>query len=115
MCVGFNTFHQHAKDDLLADTHACRHSDGGVTVPTDQFAEQTFIKRGKCAGGMKGISTSAEQVAVWVNRFSVCVPTSTSLCSILYDDAGDEKSQMAERTEMGRIGTRKNKRKRETG
>ena len=72
MCVGFNTFHQHAKEDLLADTHVCRHSDGGVTVPTDQFAEQTYIKRGKCAGGMKGISTSAEQVAVWVNSFSVC-------------------------------------------
>ena len=45
----------------------------------------------------------------------VCVPTSTSSWSILYDEAGDEKSQMAERTEMGRIGTRRKKRKRETG
>ena len=26
----------------------------------------------KGSGGMKGISTSPEQVAVWVNSFSVC-------------------------------------------
>ena len=31
-----------------------------------------IIKRGKGYGGMKGISTSPEQVAVWVNSFSVC-------------------------------------------
>ena len=40
----------------------------------DQFGEQTYIKRGKGSGGMKGISTSTEQVAVWVNSFSVRPP-----------------------------------------
>ena len=32
-----------AKEDLLAGTHVCRHSDGGTTVPADQFGEQTYI------------------------------------------------------------------------
>ena len=63
---------QRAKEDLLAGAHVCRHSDGGTAVPADQFGEQTCIKRGKGSGGMKGISTSAEHVAVWVNSFSVC-------------------------------------------
>ena len=63
---------QRAKEDLLAGAHVCRHSDGGTAVPADQFGEQTYIKRGKGSGGMKGISTSAEHVAVWVNSFSVC-------------------------------------------
>ena len=63
---------QRAKEDLLAGAHVCRHSDWGTAVPADQFREQTYIKRGKGSGGMKGISTSPEQVAVWVNSFSVC-------------------------------------------
>ena len=33
--------------------------------------EQTYIRRGKGAGGFRGISTNAEQVAVWVGSFSV--------------------------------------------
>ena len=61
-----------AKEDLLVGAHVCRHSDGGTPVPADQFGEQTYIKRGKGSGCMKGISTSPEQVAVWVNSFSVC-------------------------------------------
>ena len=27
---------------------------------------------GKCAGGMNGISTSPDQVTIWVNSFSIC-------------------------------------------
>ncbi|KAL8596660.1 hypothetical protein ACOMHN_032602 [Nucella lapillus] len=61
-----------AKDDLLNGAHVYRHSDGGTAVPADQFGEQTYIKRGKGAGGLKGISTNTEQVAVWVSSFSIC-------------------------------------------
>ena len=63
---------QRAKEDLLADAHVCLHSDRGTAVPADQFGQQTYMKRGKGSGGMKGISRSPEQVAVWVNSFSVC-------------------------------------------
>ena len=57
---------------LLRATKVCRHSDWGTAVPADQFREQTYIKRGKGSGGMKGILLSPEQVAVWVNSFSLC-------------------------------------------
>ena len=47
---------QDAKRDLLAGAHVCRHSDGGTAVPADQ----TYIKRGKGAGGMKKLPTNEE-------------------------------------------------------
>ena len=40
--------------------------------PADHFGEQTYSKRGKGGGGIKGVSTNDELVAVWVNSFSVC-------------------------------------------
>ena len=43
-----------------------------MTVQADQFGEQTYIRRGNGAGGLRGISTNAEQVAVWVGIFSIC-------------------------------------------
>ena len=46
---------QDAKRDLLAGAHVC-----GTAVPADQFGEQTYIKRGQGAGGMKGLSTNEE-------------------------------------------------------
>ena len=63
---------QRIKENLLAGAHTCRHSGGGTAMPADKFGEQTHIKRWKGSGGMKGISTSPEQVAMWMNSFSVC-------------------------------------------
>ena len=63
---------ENAKEDLLAGAHVCRHAEGGTAVPADQFGEQTYIRRGKGSGGLKGLSTNPEQVAVWVGSFSVC-------------------------------------------
>ena len=80
---------QRAKEDLLAGAHVCRHSDGGTAVPADQFGEQTYIKQGKGSGGMKGISTSAEHVAVWVNSFSVCTHLDLAV-EHMYDEAGEK-------------------------
>ena len=61
-----------AKNDLVKGAHICRHTDGGTAVPSEQFGEQTYIRRGKGAGALRGISTNVEQVAVWVGSFSVC-------------------------------------------
>ena len=78
-----------AKLDLLKGAHVCRHPNGGTAVPADQFGEQTYIKRGKGAGGMKGISTITEQVAVWVNSFSVCSHLDIAI-EQMYNEQGDE-------------------------
>lgn len=75
-----------AKDDLYAGSHVCRHSDGAAAVSGDMFGEQTCIKQGKGVGGMKGISTNPEQVAVWIQSFGICSYLSKSLDEI-YDDA----------------------------
>ena len=53
-----------AKTDLLNGAHVCRHSDSQASISADQFGEQTYIRQGKGAGGLKGISTNQEQVAL---------------------------------------------------
>ena len=55
----------------------------------DQFGEQTYIKRLKGPGGMKGISTSPEQVAVRVNSSSVCAHLDIAM-EHMYNEAGDK-------------------------
>jgi len=52
------------KKDLRDGAHVCSHSEGATAVSGDQFGEQKYIKQGKQAGGMKGISTNPEQVAI---------------------------------------------------
>ena len=66
-----------AKNDLMKGAHVCHHSDGGTAVPADLFGEQTYIRRGKGAGGLRGISTNAEQVAVFGSAALSSVPTLT--------------------------------------
>ena len=44
---------------------------GRQCQPT-KYRDQTYIRRVKGAGGLRGISTNAEHVAVWVGSFSVC-------------------------------------------
>ena len=80
-----------AKNDLMEGAHVCRHSDGGTAVPADQFGEQTYIRRGKGAGGLRGISTNAEQVAVWVGSFSVWAYLDLAI-EVMYwhEDAGEK-------------------------
>ena len=81
---------QCAKEDLLAGVHVCRHSNGGTAVPADQFGEQTYIKRGKGSGGLKGISMSPEQVAVWMNSFSVFAHLDIAM-EHMYDESEKEQ------------------------
>ena len=80
-----------AKNDLMEGAHVCRHSDGGTAVPADQFGEQTYIRRGKGAGGLRGISTNAEQVTVWVGSFSVCAHLDLAIEAMYsHEDAGEK-------------------------
>ena len=68
---------------------------GGGTVSADQFGEQTNIKRGKGSGGMKGISTSPEQMAVSVNSFSVCTHLNIAM-DHMNNEAGVEQKPYGE-------------------
>ena len=61
-----------AKSDIMNGVHMCRHSDGCESVSADQFGEQIYIRQGKGAGGLEGISTNGDQVAVWVASFPIC-------------------------------------------
>ena len=64
-----------ARSDIMSGAPVCRHSDGCESVSAewaDQFGEQIYIRQGKGAGGLKGISTNADQVAVWVASFPIC-------------------------------------------
>ena len=60
--------------DHMAGSHVCRHSDGAATVSGDMFGEQTGG-----VGGMKGIPTNSEQVAVLIQSFGICSHLSKSL------------------------------------
>ena len=80
-----------AKNDIMKGAHVCRHTDGGTAVPADQFGEQTYIRPGKGAGGLRGISTNAEQVAVWVGSVSVCAHLDLAVEAMYcHDDAGEK-------------------------
>ena len=80
-----------AKNDVMEGAHVCRHSDGGTPVPADQFGEQTYIRRWKGAGGLRGTSTNAEQVAVWVGSFSVCAHVDLATEAMYCHDHAEEK------------------------
>ena len=78
------------------DRCACLSALGwGTAVPADQFREQTYIKRGKGSGDMKGISTSPEQDAVWVNSFRVCAHLDIAI-EHMYNEAGEEQKPHGE-------------------
>ena len=53
--------------------------DGELGVASDQFGEQTFIRQEKQAGGLKGLRTKAEQVAVWTESIVMCSHVLTTL------------------------------------
>ena len=86
-----------AKQALLNGGLVCRHSDGGKSVPADQFGEQTYIKTGKGCGGLKKISTNSEQVAVWVNSFSVCAHLDYLVDDMYKDTENQNKKQNIEK------------------
>ena len=67
----------------------------GTAMPADQFGEQTYIKRWNGSGGMKGISTSPEQVTVWVNSLPVCAHLDIAM-EHMYNEAGNEQKPHSE-------------------
>lgn len=80
----WNTFPSGPKKNLLAGAHINRQLDGGTAVPADQFDEQTHIKRGKGAGGMKDYQREPSKWLCGLTD-SMCDPTSMSpwkICTV---------------------------------
>ena len=63
----------------------CLQANGSTAVPADQFGEQPYIKQGKAGGG-----TSSEQIALWVNSFSVFSHVDVTIDQ-MYIEHGDEE------------------------
>ena len=67
-----------AKMDPLAGAHLCRHRPGIWNyVSVDQFGEQTYITKGKMPGGLKGLTMSEDQVAIWMESYPICAQCHT--------------------------------------
>ena len=82
-----------AKMDLLVGAHLCRHRPGiWNSLSADQFGEQTYIKKGKMPGGLKGLTMSEDQVAIWVESYHVCAHVTLAIESMYSaDDATKEE------------------------
>ena len=62
----------------------------------DQFGEQTYIKKGKMHGGLKGLTMSEDQVAIWVESYPVCVIVTLAIESMF---SGDDEMKEEKRKE----------------
>ena len=86
-----------AKMDLLAGAHLCRHRPGIWNyVSADQFGEQTYINNGKMPGVLKGLTMSEDQVAIWVESYSICADVTLAIESMYSADDEMEEKRKAE-------------------
>ena len=72
-----------------------------IQMSADLFGEQTCIRQGKGAGGMKGISTNPKQVAVCIQSFGICSHLSQSLDDRYSDKVASEKTLSNRHKEEG--------------
>ena len=89
-----------AKIDLLAGAHLCRQRPGTWNaVSADQFGEQTYIKKGKMPGGLKGLTMSEDQVAIWVESYPICAYVTLAIESTY---SADDEMKEEKRKEEGK-------------
>ena len=41
-------------------------------VSADKLREQTYTKEGKMSGSLKGLTMSGNQIAIWMESYSIC-------------------------------------------
>ena len=93
-----------AKMDLLVDTHLCRHRPGIYhSLSADQFGEQTYIKKNKMPGGLKGLTMSEDQLAIWVESYPVCDHVTLAIESMYSADDEIKQEKLKEEGEKRRI------------
>ena len=94
----------YTKMDLLAGAHLCRHRPGIWNyVSADQFGEQAYTKKGKMPGGLKGLTMSEDQVAIWVESYPVCAHVTLAIESMYSADDESKEEKGKEEGEKRRI------------
>ena len=93
-----------AKMDPLAGAHLCRHRPGIWNyVSVEQFGEQTYITKGKMPGGLKGLTMSEDQVAIWVESYPICAHVTLAIESMYSADDETKEEKRKEEGEKRRI------------
>ena len=93
-----------AKMDLLVGTHLCRHRpDICNSLSADQFGEQTYTKKGKMPGVLKGLTMSEDQVAIWAESYPVCAHFTLTIESLYSADDEMKEEKRKEEGEKRRI------------
>ena len=88
--------------DLLVGAHLCRHRPGiWNSLSADQFGEQTYTK--KMPGGLKGLTMSEDQVAIWVESYPVCAIIILAIESMYSADDEMKEEKRKEEGEKRRI------------
>ena len=89
---------------MLAGAHLCRHKPGIWNyVPADQFGEQTYIKKCKMPGGLKGLTMSEGQVAIWVESYPICAHVTLAIESMYPANDETKEEKCKEEGEKRRI------------
>ena len=92
------------KMDLLPGAHVCRHWPGTWNfVSTYQFGEQTYTKKGKLSGGLKGLTMSEDQVTIWVESYPICAHVTLAIDSMFSADDEVKEEKRKEEGEKRRI------------
>ena len=93
-----------AKMDMLVGAHLYRHRPGiWNSLSADQFGEQTYIKKGKMPGGLKGLTMSEGQVSIWVESYPVCAIVTLAIESMYSADDEMKEENRNEEGEKRRI------------
>ena len=93
-----------AKMDLLVGAHLCLHRPGiWNSLSADQFGTQTYIKKGKMPMGLKGLTMSEDEVAIWVESYPVCAIVTLAIESMYSADDEMKEEKRKEEGEKGRI------------
>ena len=72
-------------------------------MSADQLGEQTYIKKGKMPGGLKGFTMSEDQVAIWVESYPICAHVTLAIESMYSADDEMKEEKRKEEGEKRRI------------
>ena len=73
------------------------------SLSADQFGEQTYIKKSKMPGGLKGLTMSEDKVAIWAESYPICAHVTLAVESMYSADDEMKEQKRKEEGEKRRI------------